>query len=226
MIPRIIHYCWFGRSPLPKSAQKCIESWKKYFPDYEIREWNEDNFDVNIVPYTSEAYVAQKYAFVSDYVRFWVLYQYGGVYFDTDVEVIKSMDDILGKGGFMGCEIDKGESFFVNPGVGIAVEAHHSLYKELLGMYDGLSFYLENNKINPFAIVRITTEVLLRHGLQKESCIQNVQGITVYPADYFNPLDDATGRLNITVNTRSIHWYSKTWLPTSPLIVLNRLNVF
>lgn len=217
MIPRIIHYCWFGRNPLPKSAQKCIESWKKYFPDYEIREWNEDNFDVNIVPYTSEAYVAQKYAFVSDYARFWVLYQYGGVYFDTDVEVIKSMDDILEKGGFMGCEIDTTNDYVVAPGLGIAVEAYHPLYKELLGMYDGLSFYLENNKINPFAIVRITTEVLLRHGLQKESCIQNVQGITVYPADYFNPLDDATGRLNITDNTRSIHWYSKTWLPTSPL---------
>ena len=217
MIPRVVHYCWFGRNPLPKSAQKCIASWKKYFPDYEIKEWNEDNFDINSIPYTKEAYEAKKYAFVSDYARLWVLYQYGGVYFDTDVEVIKTMDDILEEGGFMGREIDTHASYSVNPGVGVAVESHHPLYKELLEMYDGLPFHMENGEINPFAIVRITTTVLLRHGLQRKACIQDVQGITVYPADYFNPLDDATGRLNITPNTRSIHWYSKTWLPTSPL---------
>ena len=117
----------------------------------------------------------------------------------------------------MGCEIDVDVSYSVNPGVGVAVESHHPLYKELLEMYDGLPFHMENGGINPFAIVRITTIVLLRHGLQRKACIQDVQGITVYPADYFNPLDDATGRLNITPNTRSIHWYSKTWLPTSPL---------
>lgn len=216
MIPKIIHYCWFGRNPIPKSALKCIASWKKYFPDYEIKEWNEDNFDVNIIQYTKDAYSAKKYAFVSDYARFWVLYHYGGVYFDTDVEVIKSMDDILINGGFMGCEIDNAETYAVAPGLGIAVESYHPLYKELLKKYDGLTFYIENGEMNPFAIVRITTSVLLEHGLQKKSCIQNIQGITIYPADYFNPLEDSTGRLKITTNTRSIHWYSKTWLPTSP----------
>lgn len=106
MIPKIIHYCWFGRGPLPELAQKCIASWKKYLPDYEIKEWNEDNFDVNIIPYTAEAYQAKKYAFVSDYARFWILYQYGGIYFDTDVEVIRPMDDIISKGNFMGFETD------------------------------------------------------------------------------------------------------------------------
>ena len=106
MIPKIIHYCWFGRNSLPASAQKCIASWRKYFPDYEIKEWNEDIFNVNIIPYTQQAYEAQKYAFVSDYARFWILYHYGGLYFDTDVEVIKSFDDIVDKGAFMGLEID------------------------------------------------------------------------------------------------------------------------
>ena len=106
MIPKIIHYCWFGRNPLPELAQKCIASWKKYLPDYEIKEWNEDNFDVNIIPYTAEAYAAKKYAFVSDYARFWILYKYGGIYFDTDVEVIRPIDDIIAKGNFMGCETD------------------------------------------------------------------------------------------------------------------------
>ena len=104
MIPKIIHYCWFGRNPLPESAKKCIDSWRKFLPDYEIKEWNEDNFDVNIIPYTQQAYEAKKYAFVSDYARFWILYHHGGVYFDTDVEVIRPMDDIIEKRPFMGRE--------------------------------------------------------------------------------------------------------------------------
>lgn len=106
MIPKKIHYCWFGRKPLPESAKKCIASWKKFFHDYEIIEWNEDNYDVNKIPYIQQAYEAKKYAFVSDYARFDVLYQYGGVYFDTDVEVIRPFEDILEKGAFMGCETD------------------------------------------------------------------------------------------------------------------------
>ena len=104
MIPKVIHYCWFGRNPLPPLAVKCIESWKKFLPGYEIKEWNEDNFDVNIIPYIQEAYEARKYAFVSDYARFYILYHHGGIYFDTDVEVIKSIDDIIERGAFMGCE--------------------------------------------------------------------------------------------------------------------------
>ena len=104
MIPKIIHYCWFGGKPLPKSAIKCIKSWRKFFPDYEIKEWNESNFDVNMMTYTREAYAAQKYAFVSDVARFWILYREGGVYFDTDVEVIAPMNDIIESGPFMGVE--------------------------------------------------------------------------------------------------------------------------
>lgn len=104
MIPKVIHYCWFGGNPLPNIAVKCINSWKKYFPDYEIIEWNESNFDLFSCDYCREAYDAKKWAFVSDYARFKILYEHGGVYFDTDVEVIKSMDDILQKGAFIGRE--------------------------------------------------------------------------------------------------------------------------
>ena len=131
MIPKIIHYCWFGRNPLPDSAKKCIESWRKFFPEYEIKEWNEDNFDVHLIPYVEEAYNAKKYAFVSDYARFWILYFYGGVYFDTDVEVIRPMDDILAKGGFMGVQHD----YFLNPGLGMASVAYHQIYKFILYYY-------------------------------------------------------------------------------------------
>ena len=145
MIPKVIHYCWFGRNPLPSLAIKCIESWRKYLPDYEIKEWNEDNFDVNIIPYTQEAYQVGKYAFVSDYARFWILYKYGGLYFDTDVEVIKPMDDIIARGPFMGCEKDvsdtsvasvaPGLGLGVNPGRGPWVEPRGGRYKENFVMY-------------------------------------------------------------------------------------------
>lgn len=220
MIPKIIHYCWFGGKEKPESAQKCIRSWKKFFPDYEIKEWNESNFDVNMIPYTKAAYEAKKYAFVSDFARFWVLYHYGGVYFDTDVEVIRNMDDLLTNGNFMGCEVDNLENYSVAPGLGLAVEPQHSLYKEIIEEYRKLPFYIEENKINPFAVVRLTTQLLLNHGLIKQQGIQHIEGITIYPPDYFNPWDDALGKLNKTSNTRSIHWYSKTWMkPEHPLIV-------
>ena len=124
-IPKIIHYCWFGGKPLPKSAIKCINSWKKFFPDYEIKEWNESNFDVNMIPYTKEAYAAKKYAFVSDFARFWVPHEYGGIYFDTDVEVIRPMDDIIARGAYLGME----NRTAINPGLGMAAPAGHPFYK-------------------------------------------------------------------------------------------------
>ena len=104
MIPKTIHYCWFGGNKLPKLAKRCIRSWRKYLPDYEIKEWNESNFDVNINPYVKEAYKVHRYAFMSDYARYWVLYHYGGVYFDTDVELLRSINQILKNGGYMSFE--------------------------------------------------------------------------------------------------------------------------
>jgi mannosyltransferase OCH1-like enzyme len=215
MIPKIIHYCWFGRNPLPQSALKCIESWKMYLPEYEIKEWNEDNFDVNIIPYTREAYDAKKYAFVSDYARYWILYHYGGLYFDTDVEVIKPLADIVDRGAFMGIETPAIDGVIVpriNPGLGIATEAGTLLYKELLSYYDALHFLDDDGKPNEITIVEHTTKVLASHGMQPHNTIQQVAGIWIYPVDYFNPLDDNTGRLKKTSNTHSVHWYSKTWM--------------
>ncbi|MBO5136223.1 MAG: glycosyl transferase [Clostridia bacterium] len=220
MIPKIIHYCWFGGNQLPKSAQKCIESWKKYFPDYEIKEWNESNYDVNNISYTKQAYEAKKYAFVSDYARFDILYTYGGVYFDTDVEVIKSFDDILKNGAFMGCEIDgKGSNHInVNPGLGIAVAPGQEIYKQILDAYSTFKFINEDGTLNTTTIVEYTTDILLKNGLSDGPGVQKVSDITIYPKDYFNPFDDATGRLRITENTHSIHWYSKTWLSKGEIL--------
>jgi mannosyltransferase OCH1-like enzyme len=210
MIPQVIHYCWFGGKPHPKSVRKCIASWKQWMPDYEIKEWNESNFDVDSIPYSRDAYRQGKYAYVSDYARFCILYQYGGLYFDTDVEVVKPFHPIIAHGAFMGIEQD-GLTISVAPGLALGVEAGHELYKELIERYQYSSFYKEDGTPQVGLVVRYTTETLLRHGFQLKNEKQQVAGITIYPNEYFNPLEDATGRLRITDNTYSIHWYSKTW---------------
>ena len=213
MIPKIIHYCWFGGHPLPKSAIKCIESWKKFFPDYEIKEWNEDNFDVNQIPYTEQAYKAGKYAFVSDYARFKILYEYGGIYFDTDVEVIKSFDDIIEKGPFMGLESN--DPILINPGLGIGALPKMSIYKELIEEYSKKDFTKNDGSLDLTTIVSITTELFKRKTIKKSSEILFTDGISIYPQKYFNPFDDITGKLIISDETHSIHWYSKTWIETN-----------
>lgn len=216
MIPKTIHYCWFGGKPLPKSAIKCINSWKKYLPDYEIKEWNESNFDVNSIEYTRQAYELKKYAFVSDYARFWILYNYGGLYFDTDVEIIRTLDDIIKTGPFMGIEVPANESDgtlpMVAPGLGLGAEPKMPFYREVIDYYKSISFLDSNGVIIPGTVVSHNTEVLCKFGLKATNDIQVVFGINIYPKDYFNPLDDATGRLHKTDNTRTIHWYDKTWV--------------
>lgn len=218
MIPKIIHYCWFGRGPLPELAQKCIASWKKYLPDYEIKEWNEDNFDVNIIPYTAEAYQAKKYAFVSDYARFWILYKYGGIYFDTDVEVIRPIDDIVERGNFMGFETDpksqlkeNASEASVNPGLGMGVAPGLGLIKKMLDFYEGKHFKFIPDGIGQLTIVHIATEVLNQAGLKQQPGIQLVNDVWIYPTEYFCPINLKTGRIHIEANTRTIHHYAGTW---------------
>lgn len=224
MIPKVIHYCWFGGNPLPKSAQKCIASWRKYLPDYEIKEWNESNFDVNIIPYTAEAYKAKKYAFVSDYARFWILYKYGGLYFDTDVEVIKNMDDIIAKGPFMGCEneakagasseqlgVTSGLGLGVNPGLGLGVNPGLGLYWEILDIYKDKHYILPDGTYSRETVVTITTDLLCKYGLKNISDIQVVAGVLIYPKEYFCPKDYKTGILELSERTVSIHHYDASW---------------
>lgn len=219
MIPKVIHYCWFGRKPLPESAQRCLASWRKMMPDYRIIEWNEDNYDVSKIAYMAEAYAARKYAFVSDYARFDILYQHGGLYFDTDVEVIKPLDDRVADGPFMGCEIDAqpGNGIAVNPGLGLGAPPGLGLYREVLDYYAHLHYAVGGQIVEQVTVVAHTTQILLRHGLKNEPGIQQVAGITIYPQRYFNPLNDITGKLTLTPDTYSIHWFSKTWCNVSPL---------
>ena len=217
MIPKVIHYCWFGRNPLPPLAVKCIDSWKKFFPNYEIKEWNEDNFDVNIIPYTAEAYQAKKYAFVSDYARFWILYNYGGIYFDTDVEVIRSMDDIIARGPFMGCESDASDMGVANiaPGLGIGVSPGLGIYKDFLDTYEDLHFVIEKNSLNLKTVVDYTTEILYKRGLKNTNDIQECAGIWIYPKEYFCPIDPVANKCCITRNTYAIHHFAGSWVPKS-----------
>lgn len=209
MIPKKIHYCWFGGNPLPELALKCIESWRKFCPDYEIIEWNESNFDVNCCDYIKEAYKAKKWAFVSDYARFKILYENGGLYFDTDVEIIKSLDAIITKGNFMGREDES--SLSVNPGLGLGVNPGLDIYKELMEMYHSKHFLNKDGTYNQKTIVDYTTEILVKYGLKNNNDIQFVAGIYIYPKTYFCPMDYVSGKINITEETCSIHHYSASW---------------
>lgn len=205
MIPKIIHYCWFGGSPLPESALKCIASWRKFLPNYEIKEWNEKNFPIEECPlYAKQAYTEKKWAFVSDYARFKILYDYGGLYFDTDVEVIKSLDDIIECGSFMGC----GSENETNPGLGLAAAPGLGLYREILDYYNTNEFDASGN----ITVVQIVTEILKKKGFKATSEIQYIEGVRFYPPEYFSPIDYSTGRLTVTKNTRSIHHYDASWM--------------
>lgn len=207
MIPKTIHYCWFGGNPLPGDALKCIESWRKYCPNYEIKEWNESNFDFSDCQYAMEAYNAGKWAFVSDYARFKILYEYGGLYFDTDVEVIRLLDDLVAAGPFMGFESGTSAA----PGLGLAANPGLGFYKTMIDKYKLLHFLRTDGTYNLKTIVVYTTEELIKAGLQKVPGIQTVSGITLYPSEYFCPKDCMTGILNITDNTYSIHHFKASW---------------
>lgn len=211
MIPKIIHYCWFGRSEKPRLAKRCIASWKRYLPDFEIREWNEDNCDCLALPFMAEAYQAGKYAFVSDVMRLIVLERYGGVYFDTDVEVLRDIAPLLSDEGFIGFENEQ----FVNSGQTLAAIAHHPVICAMLEEYKDLHYMLPDGTVTAVSCPRLNTAAMERFGLIRNGREQVLSGMHVYPAEYFNPLDSATGRLHKTDNTYSIHWYSKSWLPRS-----------
>lgn len=216
MIPKIIHYCWFGGSPMPELAQKCIASWKKYCPDYEIKRWDESNFDFEICDYVKEAYRAKKWAFVSDFARFWILYNYGGIYFDTDVEVLQSIDPIVLKGPFWGRE-RRNNSFqvLVNTGLGMASEKKDRIYKEIIDHYKTLHFVNEDGTYNKKTVVEYVSNLLYRKGLpeksEKDNIIYMVEGITIYPWEFFCPMAYETGEITLTKNTYTIHHFTASW---------------
>ena len=210
MIPRKIHYCWFGHGEKPPIAQKCIASWKKYCPDYEIIEWNEDNFDVNMNGYTLMCYEQKKYAFLTDYIRLMVLLEQGGLYFDTDVELLRNFNDLLDQPAFFGFEDD----VHINTGVGCGCEPGNPAVKTMLEAYEPL---LAGDQ-GVIGCPVLNTQALIKHGLVLNGEKQQLDHAVVYPADWFNPYDDPTGRLRKTQNTHSIHWFSKSWMSKTSVL--------
>ena len=204
MIPKKIHYCWFGRGEMSAKAQKCIASWKKYCPDFEITEWNEDNFDIHMNAYTEMCYTNRKFAFLSDYARLVIIAREGGIYFDVDVEVIRPLESLLGHPSFFGFETNE----FVNTGMGFGAEAQNPVVLSMLSAYGELLDGTHGTVGCPI----LNTRGLESHGLVKNGSYQDLGTAVVYPPEFFNPYDDATGRLHTTKNTYSIHWYAKSWM--------------
>lgn len=213
MIPKTIHYCWFGRGEKPKLAQKCIASWKKYCPDYTLLEWNEDNFPVAEYPYAQYCLENKKWAFLSDFVRLVVVSEHGGLYFDTDVELVRSPDELLNYDAFYGFE----NSQNINTGEGFGSVAGHPIVLAMLQQY--LDLHVRSDGSYPIVTCpALNTQAILPFGLKLDGSRQNIGGAEILPVDYLNPYDDPTGRLNKTKNTISIHWYGKSWLDKKSIL--------
>ena len=206
-IPKVIHYCWFGNGKIPKITEKCIKSWKKYCPDYEIICWTEENFDININRYMKEAYEAKKWAFVSDYARLKILYNEGGIYLDTDVELIKPIDELIKNEGFMGFD----EKGIVATGLGFACEKGNELIGEFLKDYENIGFIKNSGEYDLTPCPDRNTDTLKRLGMDVNNHNQIFMGIRFLPREYLCPVDYNTGQKKITKNTYSIHHYCASW---------------
>ncbi len=218
-IPKTIHFCWFGGKPLPDLAQKCIASWKKFCPDYEIKEWNENNFDIDTYPYAREAYDHKKFAFVTDVVRLYALYHYGGIYMDTDVELVKNIDDFLQYEGFSGFE----SPTKIPTGLMASIK-NHPLVREWLEEYNGLHFIKEDGTFDLTTNVIRITNTCLKHGFIPNGELQAVDKFMFFPTEYFCPIHFSE-EINLTKNTYSIHHFEASWVDSGiALIKKTRLD--
>lgn len=215
-IPKKIHYCWFGGKEKPPLAKKCIESWKKMCPDYELIEWNETNFDLNINLYVKQAYDHKRYAFVADFVRLWVVNNYGGIYLDIDVELIKNLDELLKYDAFFASEDEK----YINTGLGFGSTKDNEILNALIEDYNNSSFIQENGSLDKTTCPVRNTKVIRNFLKEKDNFSECLiyKNICFFSKEYFCPLDYETKKLNITENTYSIHWFDGSWLTTSDKI--------
>ena len=210
MIPKIIHYIWFGNNPLTPLADECLASWKTAMPEWQIMRWDETNFDIAAAPlYVRQAYEARKYAFVSDYVRLWALEQYGGVYVDTDVKVLKSYEPLLNDTAFIGLEESKAHL----PGTCVmGCEAHCKWVTDMLALYDGIEFVKPDGSLDLTTNVVRLGQCLQTKGFITSSKEQYIEeyGLRIYTHDYFSPIT-STRVMRKTKNTYSIHYFAESW---------------
>ena len=211
MIPKIIHYCWFGRGEMPELVQNCIASWHTHMPNWEYRLWTEDNFDIASTPaYVQEAYAVKKYAFVSDYVRLWALEREGGLYMDTDVEVLRSFEPLMNDTAFIGLE----ESLTLLPGTCVmACEAHCQWVKDMLATYENVHFVREDGTMDMTTNVQRLGKRMVQGGLLHERKEQYLSqwGLRVYTHDYFSPIT-STRVMRKSKNTYCIHRFAGSWV--------------
>lgn len=208
MIPKTIHYCWFGRNPKPKKVEKCIESWREQCPEYQIIEWNEDNFDCFSNFYYQWCLKNKKWAFLSDLARLEIVYQYGGIYLDTDVELVRSLDSLLDHSAFFCFETEE----YVATGLGFGAEKRNEVIRKMIDEYQAFEATAD---ISPVGCPILNTRALQKLGLVRNGEMQYVGDAAVFPKEYFNPYDDSTGHLFKTENTYGIHWYFKSALPVT-----------
>ncbi len=212
MIPKVIHYCWVGGTPKPESVIHCIDSWKKHCPDYEIVEWNEENYDFSKNIYMKQAYDAKKWGFVPDYARLDIVYEHGGIYLDTDVEIIKNLDELLNQEAFFGFESSTDKEHYINCGQGFGASPHNDFIGELRDSYNTIEFLKNDGSIDLTPSPKLNTELFRKLGVALDNRMQIVNGITVYPSDYFCPKNFETGKTRITSRTLSIHHFTASWM--------------
>lgn len=208
MIPKKIHYCWFGGGKIPARELRCIASWKKFLPDFELVLWDESRFDVNSVFFTKEAYEAKKFAFVADYVRLFALLNEGGVYLDTDVEIIRPFDDFMKFDAFGSFETP----LVVQTGV-IGSVSNGNLIKKMFEYYRDRHFLLADGSFDQIPNSKIITDMLIKDGLELKNLHQSLTSFEIFPSDYFCPINQATWEIVVTPNTYCIHYLSGSWLP-------------
>ena len=208
IIPKTIHYCWFGNKEIPDRLKRCMESWRRYCPDYKIVKWNEDNYDISKHVYTKQAYEHRKWAFIPDLVRLEVLYEYGGIYLDTDVEIIRPLDDLLYQKGFVGVE----KWGIINVGGGCGVIRNHPMMRLLLEKRAAILFEREDGSLNTESSGSYETLPFIDYGFVPNNTVQTINEMTVYSSDFFHPYDYMTGELSITENTFSIHRFAESWV--------------
>lgn len=208
MIPKVIHYCWFGGKALPKDAKKCIETWRKKCHGYEIIEWNETNFDIHCHPFVEAAYEAKAWAFVTDFVRLKIIYENGGIYFDTDVRVLKDFTPLLVHPAFFGAEQLKG---YVATGLGFGAEKNNKMVEALMKSYDSIDF--DSSKLGILCCPRLNTSVFITYGYKQNGGFQDLGEAVVYPPEFFDPIAPGSDKDLTCINTYSIHLYNASWTP-------------
>jgi mannosyltransferase OCH1-like enzyme len=212
-IPKVIHYCWFGGKEKPQLIKECINSWKVKLPDYKIIEWSEKNFKIEEFDFTQKAYKAKKWAFVADYCRIWVLYNYGGIYLDTDMEVLKTLDEFITNEAFAGIERDK----IINAAI-LGAKAKNDFIKNIIDYYNNINFIDYLDDLEKMAIPLIITELAAHEGYTGNKKIENVRNIiTIYPKEYFYPKNHSWERADVTKNTYTIHHYEGSWRSKSKI---------